>query len=62
MREDPATLERLTRAGTHPVEYEEGLAVARRIRASRYLGERSRTRCMVFADRFQSARRSTIAV
>lgn len=27
------------RYGTHPVQYEEGLAVARRIRASRYLGE-----------------------
>lgn len=37
MREDPATLERLGRTGMRPVEYDEGLAVARRIRASRYL-------------------------
>jgi Rho family protein len=31
--------ERLQRYGTHSVQYEEGLAVARRIRASRYLGK-----------------------
>jgi len=37
MREDPATLDRLARYGNRPVDYEEGLAVARRIRASRYL-------------------------
>ncbi|KAG5220976.1 Rho GTPase [Salix suchowensis] len=39
LREDRAVKERLIRYGTHPVEYEEGLAVARRIRASRYLGQ-----------------------
>lgn len=33
--------ERLQRYGTHTVQYEEGLAVARRIRASRYLGQRT---------------------
>jgi len=37
MREDQPTLDRLSRTGAHPVDYEEGLAVARRIRASRYL-------------------------
>jgi len=37
LRDDRMTRERLTRHGHHPVEYEEGLAVARRIRASRYL-------------------------
>ena len=38
LRDDPAVKERLKRYGTHSVQYEEGLAVARRIRASRYLG------------------------
>ncbi|KAF9048210.1 hypothetical protein BDZ89DRAFT_941393 [Hymenopellis radicata] len=37
LRDDQAVKDRLQRYGTHPVEYEEGLAVARRIRASRYL-------------------------
>jgi len=37
LRDDPAVRERLKRYGTHTVQYEEGLAVARRIRASRYL-------------------------
>ncbi|KIM34289.1 hypothetical protein M408DRAFT_325728 [Serendipita vermifera MAFF 305830] len=37
LREDPATVEKLSRQGKHPVIYEEGLAVARRINASRYL-------------------------
>ncbi|KAG6890291.1 hypothetical protein C0995_009497 [Termitomyces sp. Mi166 len=37
LRDDRGVRERLQRYGTHPVEYEEGLAVARRIRASRYL-------------------------
>jgi Rho family protein len=31
-------MERLAQFGMHTVQYEEGLAVARRIRASRYLG------------------------
>ncbi|OBZ66412.1 GTP-binding protein Rho3 [Grifola frondosa] len=38
LREDRATQERLARYGMHTVQYEEGLTVARRIRASRYLG------------------------
>ena len=38
LRDDRPVKERLQRYGTHPVQYEEGLAVARRIRASRYLG------------------------
>jgi Rho family protein len=38
LRDDPTVKERLKRYGTHTVQYEEGLAVARRIRASRYLG------------------------
>jgi len=37
LREDNLTMERLARYGSHPVDYDEGLAVARRIRASRYL-------------------------
>jgi len=37
LREDRGIRDRLQRYGTHAVEYEEGLAVARRIRASRYL-------------------------
>uniref|UniRef100_D8Q3N9 GTP-binding protein RHO3 n=1 Tax=Schizophyllum commune (strain H4-8 / FGSC 9210) TaxID=578458 RepID=D8Q3N9_SCHCM len=37
LRDDPAVLDRLQRYGTHTVQYEEGLGVARRIRASRYL-------------------------
>jgi hypothetical protein len=38
LRDDRPVKERLMRYGTHPVQYEEGLAVARRVRASRYLG------------------------
>ena len=38
LRDDRAVKERLARIGYHTVQYEEGLAVARRIRASRYLG------------------------
>ncbi|KAJ7113688.1 P-loop containing nucleoside triphosphate hydrolase protein [Mycena crocata] len=37
LRDDRPVKERLQRYGAHPVQYEEGLAVARRIRASRYL-------------------------
>ncbi|KAJ1306860.1 hypothetical protein OPQ81_007845 [Rhizoctonia solani] len=37
LRDDPVVRDRLSRFGSHPVIYEEGLAVARRIRASRYL-------------------------
>ncbi|KAG9312893.1 small GTPase superfamily [Chiua virens] len=37
LRDDRNVRERLARYGTHSVQYEEGLAVARRIRASRYL-------------------------
>ncbi|KAI0652836.1 small GTPase superfamily, partial [Cubamyces menziesii] len=37
LREDQETQVRLARYGTHTVQYEEGLTVARRIRASRYL-------------------------
>jgi len=37
LREDRAIVERLERYGTQPVQYEEGLEVAKRIRASRYL-------------------------
>jgi GTPase SAR1 family protein len=38
LRDDPATIEKLTRQGKNTIVYEEGLAVARRINASRYLG------------------------
>ncbi|KAG6334433.1 hypothetical protein ID866_4654 [Astraeus odoratus] len=38
LRDDRNVAERLARHGMHAVQYEEGLAVARRIRASRYLG------------------------
>ncbi|KZO92896.1 hypothetical protein CALVIDRAFT_503745 [Calocera viscosa TUFC12733] len=37
LRDDHAVRERLAQYGMRPVEYEQGLAVARRIRASRYL-------------------------
>ncbi|KAI0731253.1 small GTPase superfamily [Earliella scabrosa] len=37
LREDRETQTRLARYGMHTVQYEEGLAVARRVRASRYL-------------------------
>ncbi|EIW79172.1 hypothetical protein CONPUDRAFT_138335 [Coniophora puteana RWD-64-598 SS2] len=37
LRDDRNVRERLSRYGMHAVQYEEGLAVARRIRASRYL-------------------------
>ncbi|KAI0033679.1 small GTPase Rho3/GTP-binding protein Rho3 [Vararia minispora EC-137] len=37
LRDDPAVKDRLARYGMSTVQYEEGLAVARRIRASRYL-------------------------
>lgn len=39
LRDDPHVKERLQRYGTRPLQYEEGVAVARRIRASRYLGK-----------------------
>jgi hypothetical protein len=38
LRDDTLTKERLSRYGMQTVQYEEGLATARRIRASRYLG------------------------
>lgn len=38
LRDDQETTTRLQRYGMHTVQYEEGLTVARRIRASRYLG------------------------
>ena len=38
LRDDASTRERLARYGMQAVQYEEGLATARRIRASRYLG------------------------
>jgi hypothetical protein len=41
LRDDPAVKEKLARRALHPVSYEEGLSVARAIRASRYLGERA---------------------
>ncbi|RSH92402.1 Rho GTPase [Saitozyma podzolica] len=37
LRDDPAVKEKLARRALHPVSYEEGLSVARAIRASRYL-------------------------
>jgi Rho family, other len=39
LRDDPGTIEKLARQGKTTVVYEQGLAVARRINASRYLGE-----------------------
>jgi Rho family protein len=38
LRDEASTRERLARYGMQAVQYEEGLATARRIRASRYLG------------------------
>ncbi|KAF8311390.1 ras-domain-containing protein [Clavulina sp. PMI_390] len=37
LRDDPNVIRNLQARGQHPCQYEEGLAVARRIRASRYL-------------------------
>ncbi|GAA94042.1 hypothetical protein E5Q_00689 [Mixia osmundae IAM 14324] len=37
LRDDPRTRRELAKTGEHPVEYEAGVAVAKRIRASRYL-------------------------
>ncbi|KAH9967342.1 ras family-domain-containing protein [Russula dissimulans] len=37
LRDDPSTRDRLARYGMQAVQYEEGLGIARRIRASRYL-------------------------
>jgi len=37
LRDEPTVQDRLARYGLHTVQYEDGLAVARRIRASRYL-------------------------
>ncbi|CAK5267786.1 unnamed protein product [Mycena citricolor] len=48
LRDDRSIRERLQRHGAHPVQYEEGLAVARRIRASRYLDRvqlKAQSRC-----------------
>lgn len=39
LRDEQTVQDRLARYGLHTVQYEEGLTVARRIRASRYLGE-----------------------
>ncbi|KAK4057687.1 Rho GTPase [Microbotryomycetes sp. JL221] len=41
LREDPATKSRLAQYNQRPVQYDDGLAVAKRIRASRYLGQLS---------------------
>jgi hypothetical protein len=41
LRDDASTRERLARYGMQAVQYEEGLATARRMRASRYLGMQS---------------------
>lgn len=38
LRDDPHITRTLSQKGMHTCQYEEGLAVARRIRASRYLG------------------------
>lgn len=37
LRDEPTVQDRLARYGLHTVQYEEGLTVARQIRASRYL-------------------------
>lgn len=39
LREEPDVKEKLFRRGLRPVSYEDGLSVARAIRATRYLGE-----------------------
>lgn len=59
LRDDRAVMERMAYHGTKPVQYEDGLAVARRIRASRYLGkfflffqtsQLSRRVCVIFTQ------------
>jgi Rho family protein len=39
LREDANVKEKLYRRGLQPVSYEEGLSVARAVRATRYLGK-----------------------
>lgn len=39
LRQDPAIVARLEKSGEQPVSYDEGLALARKLKASRYLGE-----------------------
>jgi Rho family protein len=39
LREDPDVKNKLAQRGLQPVSYEEGLATARAIRATRYLGK-----------------------
>lgn len=48
LRDDSHVKERLQRYGTRPVQYEEGVTVARRIRASRYLGTVVISCCVIF--------------
>ena len=48
LRDDASTRERLARYGMQAVQYEEGLATARRIRASRYLGMQSHFPTSIF--------------
>lgn len=38
LRDDPLVRDRLAKHGLRPIIYEEGLTMARQIRASRYLG------------------------
>lgn len=46
LREDPAVVQQLRSRGINgPIRYEEGLEVAKRIRAVRYLGEFLNTHC-----------------
>jgi hypothetical protein len=55
LREDASVKEKLFRRGLRPVSYEEGLSVARSIRATRYLGKSA----MSAASDDQNARQNT---
>ena len=39
LRDEETIIEKLSRRGEHPITYDAGLAMARMIRASRYLGQ-----------------------
>lgn len=58
LREEPSVKEKLYRRGLLPVSYEEGLAVARTIRATRYLGKFASMTSLIT----QNARQSIIGV
>ena len=60
LRDDAGVKEKLQRRHMHPVSYEEGLATARAIRATRYLGEASSWWLLKASTDLQNARHCII--